>query len=217
LKGVWGETFFRKFPPEKSLLNNMASINYETKEINSRIVYCGPGLCGKTTNLRFIQQKAVPAGAVTIAGDSERTLFFDYLPVELGEINGFKTKFHLYTLPGRVFYDASRSLILKDVDGVVFVADSRFDKVGENLECLELMRTNLREQRKNLSRIPHVIQYNKRDRPNAVSAGELKNVLNPEGVEDFEAVASSGAGVFPTFKAIVRLVLTGLKAKAKNA
>ena len=197
----------------------MASIDYSSREINSRIVYFGPGLSGKTENLKVIQNKTVPPGAsaITIARDAERTLFFDFLPLELGEINGFRARFQLYTLPGRLFYEASRGMILRDADGFVFVADSRFDRVGDNIECIEGVRADLRGHQKNLSEIPYVVQYNKRDLPNVIPVADLKGVLNPEGVEDFEAVASAGAGVLPTFKAIVRRVLMGLKGGAKSS
>ncbi len=192
----------------------MSFINYSSREINCKIVYYGPGLCGKTTNLQFIYKKTRPEAKgkmITLATETERTLFFDFLPLSLGDIKGFKTRFHLYTVPGQIFYDASRKLILKGVDGIVFVADSQVERMDANIESYENMHINLEEQGYSLSNIPHVIQYNKRDLPNVVPVAELKKVLNAEGVPDFEAVASDGTGVFETLKAIVKLVLIELK------
>lgn len=192
----------------------MSFINYSSREINCKIVYYGPGLCGKTTNLQFIYKKTRPEAKgkmITLATETERTLFFDFLPLSLGDIKGFKTRFHLYTVPGQIFYDASRKLILKGVDGIVFVADSQIERMDANIESYENMHINLEEQGYSLSNIPHVIQYNKRDLPGVVPVAELKKVLNAEGVPDFEAVASDGTGVFETLKAIVKLVLIELK------
>ena len=148
---------------------------------------------------------------ISLATETERTLFFDFLPLSLGEIRGFKTRFHLYTVPGQVFYDASRKLILKGVDGVVFVADSQVERTEANIESVENLRTNLQEQGYDLDKIPYVIQYNKRDLPNAAPLEELENLLNPRGVPHFEAVAPKGDGVYETLKAIARLILTELK------
>jgi signal recognition particle receptor subunit beta len=148
---------------------------------------------------------------ISLATETERTLFFDFLPLSLGEIRGFKTRFHLYTVPGQVFYDASRKLILKGVDGVIFVADSQLERLEANEESVENLRTNLAEQGYSLEKIPYVIQYNKRDLPNAVSVEELRPVLNPANVPDYEAVARTGVGVFDTLKAVSKLVLTELK------
>ncbi|MEK6759441.1 MAG: GTPase domain-containing protein [Deltaproteobacteria bacterium] len=192
----------------------MSFINYSSREINCKIVYYGPGLCGKTTNLQFIYKKTRPEAKgkmITLATETERTLFFDFLPLSLGDIKGFKTRFHLYTVPGQIFYDASRKLILKGVDGIVFVADSQIERMDANIESYENMHINLEEQGYSLSNIPHVIQYNKRDLSGVVPVAELKKVLNAEGVPDFEAVASDGTGVFETLKAIVKLVLIELK------
>jgi len=192
----------------------MSFINYLSREINCKIVYYGPGLCGKTTNLQFIYQKTNPEAKgkmISLATETERTLFFDFLPLALGEIRGFKTRFHLYTVPGQVFYDASRKLILKGVDGVVFVADSQIARMDANIESLENLRHNLAEQGYDLDKIPFVIQYNKRDMPSIASVEELRAALNPNGVPDFEAVASTGEGVFETLKAVAKLVLTELK------
>lgn len=192
----------------------MSFINYSSREINCKIVYYGPGLCGKTTNLQYIYKKTNPDSKgklISLATETERTLFFDFLPLALGEIRGFKTRFHLYTVPGQVFYDASRKLILKGVDGVVFVADSQIERMEANIESLENLRANLEEQGYNLDTIPYVIQYNKRDLPNVVPLEELKKALNTQGVPDFEAVATDGAGVFDTLKAIAKLVIMELK------
>ena len=193
----------------------MAFINYSAREINCKLVYYGPGLCGKTTNLKYIYEKTAADAKgkmISLATETERTLFFDFLPLSLGEIRGFKTRFHLYTVPGQVFYDASRKLILKGVDGVVFVADSQEERFEANVESLENLRANLREQGYDFDKIPVVLQYNKRDLPNAVPIEDLKSALNPTGkIADFEAAAQSGKGVFETLKALARLVLQELK------
>ena len=177
----------------------MAFINYSAREINCKLVYYGPGLCGKTTNLKFIYEKTAEEAKgkmISLATETERTLFFDFLPLSLGEIRGFKTRFHLYTVPGQVFYDASRKLILKGVDGVVFVADSQEERFEANIESLENLRQNLRDQGFEPDKVPTVIQYNKRDLPNAVAVQELKDSLNPDGkLQDFEASAQTGEGV----------------------
>ncbi|MCP4600870.1 MAG: GTPase domain-containing protein [Proteobacteria bacterium] len=192
----------------------MSFINYSSREINCKIVYYGPGLCGKTTNLQYIYNRTSPDAKgkmISLATETERTLFFDFLPLSLGEIRGFKTRFHLYTVPGQVFYDASRKLILKGVDGVVFVADSQIERTEANLESLENLRYNLQEQGYDLDRLPYVVQYNKRDLPNIASMQELQALTNPAKVPDFEAIATTGQGVFDTLKAVAKLVLTELK------
>ena len=192
----------------------MSFINYSSREINCKIVYYGPGLCGKTTNLQWIYSKTNPdlkGKMISLATETERTLFFDFLPLALGQIRGFKTRFHLYTVPGQVFYDASRKLILKGVDGVVFVADSQVERMEANLESLDNLRINLAEQGYELDQMPYVVQYNKRDLPNAAPLEEMKRVLNPGGVPDFEACAPKGTGVFETLKAVARSVLRDLK------
>ena len=192
----------------------MSFINYSSREINCKIVYCGPGLCGKTTNLQYIYQKTNPDAKgkmISLATETDRTLFFDFLPLSLGQIRGFKTRFHLYTVPGQVFYDASRKLILKGVDGVVFVADSQLERMEANLESIDNLRVNLAEQGYDLDNIPFVIQYNKRDLPNASPLEDLRGALNERGVPDYEAVAINGKGVFDTLKANAKLVLTQLK------
>lgn len=192
----------------------MSFINYSSREINCKLVYYGPGLGGKTTNLQFIYAKTSPEAKgkmISLATETERTLFFDFLPLSLGDIRGFKTRFHLYTVPGQVFYDASRKLILKGVDGVVFVADSQVERMEANIESLENLRQNLTEQGYNLDKLPFVMQYNKRDLPNAARMSELHELLNPTNIPEFEACATTGIGVFETLKAIAKSVLTELK------
>jgi len=192
----------------------MSFINYASREINCKIVYYGPGLCGKTTNLQFIYNKTAEESKgkmISLATETERTLFFDFLPLALGEIRGFKTRFHLYTVPGQVFYDASRKLILKGVDGIVFVADSQEERFDANIESMENLKDNLEEQGFDLEKIPFVIQYNKRDLPNVSSMEELSNLLNPRKVPELEGCAMTGEGVFETLKAVAKLVLNNLK------
>src|SRR5881275_862349 len=154
----------------------MSFINYMAREINCKIVCYGPGLCGKTTNLQYIYERTNPNAKgklISLATETERTLFFDFLPLSLGEIRGFKARFQLYTVPGQVFYDASRKLILKGVDGVVFVADSQIERTEANMESIENLKTNLSEQGYNLDKLPFVMQYNKRDLPNVADVAEL--------------------------------------------
>ncbi len=192
----------------------MSFINYSSREINCKIVYYGPGLCGKTTNLQFIYGKTNPASKgkmISLATETERTLFFDFLPLALGEIRGFKTRFHLYTVPGQVFYDASRKLILKGVDGVVFVADSQVERMEANLESLDNLGINLQDQGLDLESTPFIIQYNKRDLPNVAPIDELRKLLNVRNVADFEACATTGEGVFETLKAASKEVLIELR------
>jgi signal recognition particle receptor subunit beta len=192
----------------------MTFINLMAREINCKIVYYGPGLCGKTTNLQFIYERTKPDARgkmVSLATETDRTLFFDFLPLELGEIRGFKTRFHLYTVPGQVFYDASRKLILKGIDGAVFVADSQYARIDANEESFDNLQENLAEYNLSLEKIPYVIQYNKRDLPGVMEIEELRQMLNKKNVPEFEAVASKGTGVFETLKAIARLVFMELK------
>jgi len=192
----------------------MSFINYASREINCKIVYYGPGLCGKTTNLQHIYNKSAEGTKgkmISLATETERTLFFDFLPLALGEIRGFKTRFHLYTVPGQVFYDASRKLILKGVDGVVFVADSQDERLDANIESLENLKDNLEEQGFELSKLPFVIQYNKADLPNTTPIEELRSLLNPAGVPDMTACAMTGEGVFETLKMVAKQVLIDLK------
>jgi mutual gliding-motility protein MglA len=189
-------------------------INYSSREINVKIVYYGPGLCGKTTNLQFIYKRTNPdqkGKLISLATETERTLFFDFLPLSLGDIKGFKIRFHLYTVPGQVFYAASRKLILKGVDGIVFVADSQIERMESNMESIDDLRINLAEQGYDLDKLPSVIQYNKRDLPNIVPVGDMDRVLNPHNVVWFEGVAVTGKGVFETLKAVAKQVLFELK------
>jgi signal recognition particle receptor subunit beta len=191
----------------------MSMINYASREINCKIVYYGPGLCGKTTNLEYVYEKVAPntrGKLISLATETERTLFFDFLPVDLGAIRGFKTRFHLYTVPGQVYYNASRKLILKGVDGVVFVGDSQVERLDANIESMHNLYENLAEYGLDLREIPFVIQYNKRDLPNISSLDELQRELNPNGVPYFEAVAVRGIGVFDTLKAVSKLVIKSL-------
>lgn len=194
----------------------MSFVNYAAREINCKLVYYGPGLGGKTTNLQQIYARIDPTTKgklISLATKAERTLFFDFLPLDLGTVRGFKTRFHLYTVPGQVFYDASRKLILKGADGVVFVADSQVDRMEANLESLENLEDNLAEQGHSLDGIPHVMQYNKRDLPNIVSMPDLQAALNKRNVPWCEACAVKGIGVFETLKGAAKLVLTDLKKK----
>ena len=192
----------------------MSFINYSQKEINCKIVYYGPGLCRKTTNLQYIYNKTSPetkGKLISLSTETDRTLFFDFLPLALGEIRGFRTRFHLYTVPGQVFYDASRKLILKGVDGVVFVADSQLERMEANMESLENLSVNLAEQGYDFNKVPTVMQYNKRDLPNAVSIEEMRKSLNRRGIPEYQAVAPNGVGVFDTLKSVAKLVLTELR------
>jgi mutual gliding-motility protein MglA len=191
----------------------MTFINYASREINCKIVYYGPGLCGKTTNLQYIYDKTNPGAKgklISLATETDRTLFFDFLPLELGTVRGFKTRFHLYTVPGQVFYDASRKLILKGVDGVIFVADSQVERMDANVEAIENLQANLKTQGYDLMNIPYVLQLNKRDLPNVESVEEMKRLLMKKNEPVFEAVASKGPGVFETLKGVAKLVLSEL-------
>ncbi|MGI8731710.1 MAG: GTP-binding protein [Pyrinomonadaceae bacterium] len=192
----------------------MTFINYASREINCKIVYYGPGLCGKTTNLQYIFDSTAPQARgklISLATETDRTLFFDFMPLELGTVRGFKTRFHLYTVPGQVFYDASRKLILKGVDGVVFVADSQEERMDANIESLYNLEENLRAQGYDPEKIPYVLQLNKRDLPNVLPLEELTAELRRNGEPVVEAVASSGPGVFDTLKAVAKQVLTELR------
>jgi len=192
----------------------MTFINYASREINCKIVYYGPGLCGKTTNLQHIFESTAPQARgklISLATETDRTLFFDFMPLELGTVRGFKTRFHLYTVPGQVFYDASRKLILKGVDGVVFVADSQEERMDANLESLYNLEENLQAQGYDLMKIPYVLQLNKRDLPNIIPVEDLTAELRRKEEPVVEAVASNGAGVFDTLKAVAKLVLTELR------
>jgi signal recognition particle receptor subunit beta len=193
----------------------MTFINYASREINCKIVYYGPGLCGKTTNLQWIYDKTNPQAKgklISLATETDRTLFFDFLPLELGTVRGFKTRFHLYTVPGQVFYDASRKLILKGVDGVIFVADSQIERMDANVEAIENLKTNLKSQGYDLGTIPYVLQLNKRDLPNVETVDEMKRLLGQKNPSEpvYEAVAAKGTGVFETLKGVAKLVLADL-------
>ncbi|HEX8072380.1 MAG TPA: GTPase domain-containing protein [Pyrinomonadaceae bacterium] len=192
----------------------MTFINYASREINCKIVYYGPGLCGKTTNLQYIYDTTAPAAKgklISLATETDRTLFFDFMPLELGTVRGFKTRFHLYTVPGQVFYDASRKLILKGVDGVVFVADSQEERMDANIEALYNLQENLTVNGYDLLKVPYVLQLNKRDLPNVVPAPDMVAELRRKDEPVHEAVAATGEGVFNTLKDIARLVLMELK------
>ena len=192
----------------------MTFINYASREINCKIVYYGPGLCGKTTNLQHIFESTAPQSRgklISLATETDRTLFFDFMPLELGTVRGFKTRFHLYTVPGQVFYDASRKLILKGVDGVVFVADSQEERMDANVESLYNLEENLQAQGYDLMKLPYVLQLNKRDLPNIIPVDELAAELRRKEEPVVEAVASTGAGVFDTLKAVAKQVLTELR------
>ena len=192
----------------------MTFINYASREINCKIVYYGPGLCGKTTNLQHIFESTAPQARgklISLATETDRTLFFDFMPLELGTVRGFKTRFHLYTVPGQVFYDASRKLILKGVDGVVFVADSQEERMDANVESLYNLEENLKTQGYDLMKIPYVLQLNKRDLPNVIPVADLAAELKRKEEPVVEAVAATGAGVFDTLKAVAKQVLTELR------
>ena len=188
----------------------MVSINYATREVSCKVVYYGPGLSGKTTNLQYVHQKVPPSTKgklISLATDADRTLYFDFLPINIGAINGFAAKFQLYTVPGQVYYNATRKLVLRGVDGLVFVADSQPDKMDENIESLNNLKENLAEYGYKLDELPIVIQYNKQDLPNVLRPDQLRPVLNPRGWPEFGASATLGTGVFDTLKCILKLVL----------
>ncbi len=192
----------------------MSFINYAAREINCKIVYYGPGLGGKTTNLQYIYNQTNPQSRgkmVSLTGETERTLFFDFLPLNIGEIRGFTTRFHLYTVPGQHFYDASRRLVLQGVDGIVFVADSQVERMDDNIDSLKSLDVNMRDQGYDLRTIPFAFQYNKRDLPNPVPVKVLHDQLNTFDAEEFEAVAVKGVGVFDTLKAISKGILKSLR------
>lgn len=191
----------------------MSMINYASREINCKIVYYGTGLGGKTTNLEYIYSRVNPdtkGKMISLATETERTLFFDFLPIDLGEVRGFKTRFHLYTVPGQVYYNASRKLILKGVDGVIFVADSQAERMEANVEAMHNLYENLESYGYDLTQIPFAIQYNKRDLSNAMTVEELSAQLNPAGVPDFGGIAIDGKGVFETLGSVSKLVVQSL-------
>lgn len=195
----------------------MSFINYNAKEIHCKVVYYGPSLGGKTTNIQWVYQKTTDdqkSKLVALNTDIERTLFFDFLPLNLGDIRGFKTRFHLYTVPGQVVYDASRKLILKGLDGVIFVADSQNERMEENREALYNLEKNLEQQGYDINEIPLIMQYNKRDLPSAASLSELRSALNPYNAPEFEATASEGRGVFESLKSVSKSIINVLKGGA---
>jgi hypothetical protein len=192
----------------------LSFINFAAREINCKIVYYGAGLGGKTTNLQVVFDKTgdkQKGKMISLATETDRTLFFDFLPLDLGTVRGFKTRFHLYTVPGQVFYDASRKLILRGVDGVVFVADSQEERMDANMEALDNLLDNLKEHGYDLAKIPYVLQLNKRDLPGVLSVEALKKELCKKDEPVVEAVAYKGVGVFETLKEISRLVLGELR------
>jgi signal recognition particle receptor subunit beta len=192
----------------------MSFVNYHSREINCKIVYYGPGLGGKTTNIQYVYSKSnndEKSDLFSLANENDRTLFFDFLPMELGEIRGFKTRFHLYTVPGQVFYEASRKLILRGVDGIVFVADSQVERMEANLESMNSLEMNLEEQGYKMDKLPIVIQYNKRDLPNIVPVSELSEKLNKYKFPEYEGSAVTGHGVLETLKMISKLVLMNVR------
>ena len=194
----------------------MTFINYAAKEINCKIVYYGPGLGGKTTNLQHIYNKTAPdrrGKMISLATEADRTLFFDFLPLDLGTIRGFTTRFHLYTVPGQVFYDASRKLILKGVDGVVFVADSQVDRMEANIESIRNLEENLQEHGFDLKSIPYALQFNKRDLPSVMPVEEMYRMLNYKREPTFIGIATQGVGVFDTLKNVAKQILVELRKK----
>ena len=188
----------------------MVQINFAQKSVNVKIVYYGPGMSGKTTNLEVVHQRAPKdnrGDLTSISTDGDRTLFFDYMPLDLGTVAGMRTCFQVYTVPGQVYYNSTRKLVLQGVDGVIFVADSAPSMLEQNLESLRNLEENLNEYGKSLATLPHVIQWNKRDLPDAMSVEELDRLLNLHKATTFEAVANTGQGVFPTLKSLAALVL----------
>ena len=223
--GLWYKQFFPRFvqvsPARVAICparlvegTGLSFINFAAREINCKIVYYGAGLGGKTTNLQHIFDKTSEkqkGKMISLATETDRTLFFDFLPLDLGTVRGFKTRFHLYTVPGQVFYDASRKLILRGVDGVVFVADSQQERMDANLEALENLQDNMKEHGYDFFKLPYVLQLNKRDLPNIMSVDSLKKELVRRDESVFEAIACQGVGVFETLKEVARQVLIELK------
>ena len=192
----------------------MSFINYSSKEINCKIVYYGPGLSGKTANLKYIYQTSSPNSRgrlISVTDDSSRTMFFDFLPMDIGDINGFRSRFHLYTIPGQVPYESSRRLLLKGVDGVVFVADSQRERLEANKKSFAKLAEYLEDYGYSVDKIPLVFEYNKRDLSSAIPLEEISKALNPNAAPEFEAVATTGTGVYDVLKNITKLVLEELK------
>jgi signal recognition particle receptor subunit beta len=189
-------------------------INYATKEINCKVIYFGPGLSGKTTNIQYIYENTQQdhrGRLVTLSTENERTLFFDFLPLAIGEVKGYKTRFHLYTIPGQTFYEVSRQFILKGVDGIVFVADSQSERMESNIESFESLEKSLEKQGYDLNKLPLVLQYNKRDMPGIVTVRELESTFNPMKRPYFEAIANNGQGVMETLQSISQSIIRELK------
>jgi signal recognition particle receptor subunit beta len=192
----------------------MAFISYSASEVNCKVVYYGPALSGKTAHLTYIYKKSNPAGRgrlISVATETERTLFFDFLPIHVGSLRGMKIRLHLYTIPGQVFYDATRKMILRGLDGVVFVADSQPDRMNENIESLENLRTNLKGHGYDLDSIPYTIAYNKRDLPKVMPVEEMSKILNTRPVQAYPSSVVTGEGVFDALKDISKQVVLGLK------
>ena len=192
----------------------MSFVNYKSKEINCKVAYCGIGMSGKTTSIKYIYQntnKDFKRKLVNLDADNDRTIFFDFLPLELGEVKGFKTRFHLYTVPGQAFYEASKKLILRGVDGIIFVADSQVDKMEANIESMNDLKKSLDDQDYDIESLPIIFQWNKRDLPNIVSVSELSSNLNHWGFDEFESTATTGKGVFETLESISKKVLHNIR------
>jgi len=192
----------------------LSFINYSIREINFKIVYYGPGLSGKTTNIKYLYKKVKSENKgklVSLATESERTLFFDFFPLDLGRIKGYKVKFHLYTVPGQIYYSSSRKLILKGVDGLVFVADSQRERFEANIESLDDMLENLKEYNIDFSSLPYVLQLNKRDLPNITPVNELISTLRTKNETVLEAVAVGGNGVIDTLKTISKSIMIDIR------
>jgi signal recognition particle receptor subunit beta len=200
--------------PGQSVRTTVPFINFPAREINCKLVYYGPGLGGKTANLQWIYDhtgSTQKGKMISLATETDRTLFFDFLPIDLGTVRGFKTRIHLYTVPGQVFYEASRKLILKGADGVVFVADSQEERLDANLETLDNLREHLKEHKLDFQTIPYVLQLNKRDLPGVLSVEELTKQLQVKSEPVMEGVAVTGQGVFETLREVAKLVLAELK------
>lgn len=198
----------------------MPLVNYSTREITCKLVYYGPGRSGKTTNLQYIHAR-LPGERrgemVSLATETDRTLFFDYMPLDLGTVSGYRTRLQLYTVPGQVYYDATRKLVLRGADGVVFVADSQSRQLEENLESLRNLQTNLLDNGFDIRKMPVVMQYNKRDLPDIIPVEEMDDTLNFRGVPSNPAVALTGEGVFTTLRSISELVLQSVSARYGSA
>ena len=191
----------------------MALINIAAREIHCKIVYYGIGYCGKTTNLQYVFKSIAPQARgdlLSIATETERTLFFDFLPLDLGTVHGFRTRFHLYTVPGQILYERTRLAVLNGADGIVFVADSQAEKFEENVQSLSEMEVNMRRLGRDLNTFPYVIQWNKRDMPSALPVNVLDRYLNRRHVPTFESIACEGKGVFATLRTISKNVMAQL-------